>query len=70
MLLRKTAVEILFDKEWRPKNYNNMRLILDELKLLLYIYNNAKEDSVGVIQGCIYQSKLSLLEGKIPAREM
>ena len=70
MPLCQTVVEILLDKRWRPEDCNNMRLVLDKLKLLLDIYNKAKGDFIGVIQGRVHQSKLCLFEGKITTWEM
>ncbi len=70
MPLRQTAIETLLNEGWRPKDYNNMRLVSDKLKSLLGTYDKTKRDSVRVIQGRIHQSKFCLFEKKITAREI
>lgn len=49
MLLYQIIIETLLNKEWRSKNFNNIKFILNKLKSLLNIYNKAKKDFVRVI---------------------
>lgn len=68
--LRQTAVETLLDEGWRPQDCDNLKLVSDKLKSLKDIYEKAKGDSIGIIQGRLHRNRLSLLEGKTSAREM
>lgn len=70
MPLRQTAVEALLDEGWRPQDCKDVKLVSDKLKSLKDIYEKAKGDSVGVIQGRLHRNILSLLEGRTTAREM
>lgn len=70
MPLRQSAVETLLDEGWRPQDCDNLKLVLDKLKAPKDIYEKAKGDSIGTIQGRLHRSRLSLLEGKTTAREM
>lgn len=68
--LRQTAIETLLDKRWRPQECNNLKLVPDKLKTLKDIHEKTKGDSIGIIQGRLHRTRLSLLEGKTKAREM
>ena len=68
--LRQTAVETLLDEGWRPQDCDDLKLVSDKLKTLKDIHEKAKGDSIGIIQGRLHRTRLSLLEGKTAAREM
>ena len=63
--LRQTIVEVLIDEGWRAQDCEDNKLISDKLNILRKKYEKAKGDSVGVIQACVYRSKLNLFQGKM-----
>lgn len=70
MPLGQTAVEALLDERWRPQDCKDVKLASDKLKSLKDIYEKAKGDTIGVIQGRLHRNILSLLERRTMAREM
>lgn len=70
MPLRQTAVEALLDERWRPQDCKDVKLVSDKLKSLKDIYEKAKGDFIGVIQGRLHRNILSLLERRTTVREM
>lgn len=64
MPLCQTVMKALFTKRWKSQDYNNLKLILDKLKLLKNIYEKAKNDLIEIIQEQLHWNQLSLLESK------
>ena len=68
-LLCETAVETLLDKGWRPQNCDDLKLVLEKLGMLKDIHEKAKGDSIGIIQGQLYWTRLSHLTSKTTAQK-